>query len=176
MINIECIDIFLNQVEWLLSRTRGPFPTRDGYLCAVVYTDEHWRKFGAAIGDPDLVNRDPRFKDLPTRTIHSEDMGAFLAERMPAKTTAEWMAFFESSDIPATPVNSIDDLFNDPHLAAVGFWEEREHPTEGRMRVTRFPGTWSRTQPEVRRLAPNHGEHTEEVLREAATRKGSGSN
>ena len=158
----------------LLSRTRGPYPTRDGYLCAVVYTDDHWRKFCAAIGDPDLVTRDPRFKDLPTRTIHSEAMGALLAEHMPAKTTSEWMAFFESADIPATPVNSVDRLFTDPHLAAVGFWEEREHPTEGRMRVTRFPGTWSRTQPEVRRLAPNHGEHTDEILREAAARRTKG--
>jgi crotonobetainyl-CoA:carnitine CoA-transferase CaiB-like acyl-CoA transferase len=49
-------------------------------------------------------------------------------------------------------------------LKAVGFWEEREHPTEGKVRVARFPGTWSKTQPDIRRLAPNLGEHDLEVL------------
>jgi crotonobetainyl-CoA:carnitine CoA-transferase CaiB-like acyl-CoA transferase len=148
----------------LLSTQRGPYPTSDGHLCVVVYTDEHWRKFGAMIGMPDLLTRDPRFKDLPTRTIHSEDMGAFLAAHMPAKSSSEWLTLFETADIPASNVNSIDDLFNDPHLKAVGFWEEREHPTEGKVRVARFPGTWSKTQPDIRRLAPNLGEHDLEVL------------
>jgi crotonobetainyl-CoA:carnitine CoA-transferase CaiB-like acyl-CoA transferase len=148
----------------LLSTQRGPYPTSDGHLCVVVYTDEHWRKFGAMIGMPDLLTRDPRFKDLPTRTIHSEDVGAFLAVHMPAKSSSEWLTLFETADIPASNVNSIDDLFNDPHLKAVGFWEEREHPTEGKVRVARFPGTWSKTQPDIRRLAPNLGEHDLEVL------------
>jgi len=149
----------------LLSKQRGPYPTRDGHLCVVVYTDDHWRKFGAMIGMPDLLTRDPRFKDLPTRTIHSEDMGAFLAAHMPQKTSQDWLALFEAADIPASNVNSIDDLFRDPHLNAVGFWEAHEHPSEGRMRVARFPGTWSKTQPDIRRLAPNLGEHNAEVLR-----------
>jgi len=39
-----------------------------------------------------------------------------------------------------------------------------QHTTEGRIRVTSVPGTWSRTQPEIRRLAPNLGEHTGELL------------
>ena len=148
----------------LLSTQRGPYPTSDGHLCVVVYTDDHWRKFGAMIGMPELLVRDPRFKDLPTRTIHAEDMGAFLAAHMPAKSSREWLALFEAADIPASNVNSIDDLFKDPHLNAVGFWEEREHPSEGRLRVARFPGTWSKTQPDIRRLAPNLGEHDAEVL------------
>jgi crotonobetainyl-CoA:carnitine CoA-transferase CaiB-like acyl-CoA transferase len=148
----------------LLSRTRGPYPTRDGHLCVVVYTDDHWRKFGAMIGRPDLMAQDERFRDLPTRTIHSEAMGAFLAEQMPARTTREWLDLFDAADIPAAPVNSIDDLFEDPHLKAVGLWQTMEHPSEGPVRVARPPGTWSRSQPEVRRLAPRLGEHNAEVF------------
>ena len=56
---------------------------------------------------------------------------------------------------------------DDPHLNAVGFWQPIEHPTEGLLRVARFPGSWSRTQPDIRRLAPNRGEPTDEVLAEA---------
>lgn len=150
----------------LLSRQRGPYPTSDGHLCVVIYTDDHWRKFSAMIGVPDLVANDPRFASLQERTIRSEEMGAYLAAALPSKTTAEWLALFDEADIPASPVNSIDDLFEDPHLNAVGFWQEMEHPSEGRIRVTRPVGTWSRTQPDVRRLAPRLGEHTEEVLGE----------
>jgi crotonobetainyl-CoA:carnitine CoA-transferase CaiB-like acyl-CoA transferase len=148
----------------LLSSQRGPYPTRDGHLCVVVYTDEHWRKFSAMVGVPDLVANDPRFASLQTRTVHAEAMGAYLAAQLPARTTQEWLALFDAADIPASRVNSIDDLLVDPHLQAVGFWSEMDHPTEGVLRVPAFPGTWSRTQPDIRRLAPNLGEHTDEVL------------
>jgi crotonobetainyl-CoA:carnitine CoA-transferase CaiB-like acyl-CoA transferase len=148
----------------LLSSQRGPYPTRDGHLCVVVYTDAHWRKFSAMLGVPDLVAHDPRFASLQTRTIHSEEMGAYIAAHLPQKSTQEWMDLFDAADIPASPVNSIEDLFDDPHLNAVGFWQAVEHPTEGRLRVTSFPGTWSRTQPDIRCLAPNLGEHNAEIL------------
>ena len=148
----------------LLSTQRGPYPTRDGHLCVVVYTDAHWRRFSAMVGVPDLVAHDPRFATLQTRTVHAEAVGACLAEHLPSRTTKDWVALFGAADIPATPVNSIEDLFEDPHLKAVGFWQEIEHPTEGLLRVPGVPGTWSRTQPDIRRLAPGLGEHTDEVL------------
>jgi crotonobetainyl-CoA:carnitine CoA-transferase CaiB-like acyl-CoA transferase len=152
----------------LLSTQRGPYPTRDGHLCVVVYTDDHWRKFSAMIGVADLVASDARFASLQTRTVHAEQVGAFLAASLPARTTAEWMDLFAVADIPASPVNSLEDLLADPHLQATGFWEELVHPTEGLLRVAKPPGTWSRTQPDVRRLAPNLGEHSAEVLQARA--------
>ena len=62
----------------LLSRVRGPYPTKDGHLALVVYTDKHWRAFSALVGEPDLLDTDPRFKTQETRTQHSEDMGHYL--------------------------------------------------------------------------------------------------
>ncbi len=152
--------------ERILSTQRGPYPTRDGHICVVVYTDDHWRRFSQMIGVPDLVETDPRFADLRERTIRSEEIGAYLARALPAKTTAEWRALFDAADIPATPVNSLADLFEDPHLLATGFWSELEHPSEGRIRMTQVPGKWSKTQPEVNRPAPRLGEHTQELLEE----------
>lgn len=155
----------------LLSTQRGPYPTKDGHLCVVVYTDEHWRKFSRMLGVPDLVDNDPRFASLQERTIRSEEMGAYLNSALVVKTTEEWLRLFDEADIPASPVNRIDDLFEDPHLEAVGFWQEMEHPTEGRIRVPAPVGTWSRTQPEVRRLPPNLGENQAEVLQEILGRE-----
>jgi crotonobetainyl-CoA:carnitine CoA-transferase CaiB-like acyl-CoA transferase len=152
----------------LTSTQRGPYPTLDGHLCVVIYTDEHWRRFSAMIGVPDLVANEPRFADLQARTVNAEAMGAYIAAQLMHRSTAEWIGLFAQSDIPATPVNSLDALFDDPHLRAVGFWQELDHPTEGRVKVTRPPGTWSRTPPDITRLAPNLGEHNAELLPQRA--------
>jgi crotonobetainyl-CoA:carnitine CoA-transferase CaiB-like acyl-CoA transferase len=148
----------------LLSRTRGPYPTRDGYLAIVVYTDKHWRAFSRLVGKPDLVETDARFCNQETRTQHAEDIGKFLAEHLRIKTTQEWLTALSEVDIPASPVNAIDDLFDDPHLNAVGFFSDVQHATEGMLKVARFPIEFSKSPATVRRLAPNLGEHTDEVL------------
>lgn len=150
----------------LLSRTRGPYPTRDGHLAVVVYTDAHWRAFSALIGQPDLMARDERFKDQASRTIHAEAMGAFLAQEMPRFTSAEWTEKLRAADIPVSPVNGIDDLFDEPHLKAVGMFSDMAHPTEGTLRVARFPVQFGRSPASVRRLAPALGADTGEVLAE----------
>jgi len=149
----------------LLSRTRGPYPTKDGYLALVVYTNKHWEAFSALIGQPDLLKTDPRFKDQESRTQHAQEVGHFLSEQLPARSNAEWLELLHKIDIPACPVNSIDDLLTDPHLTAVGFFEEREHPTEGTLNVARYPVRFGASPADVRYLAPNLGEHNGEFLK-----------
>jgi crotonobetainyl-CoA:carnitine CoA-transferase CaiB-like acyl-CoA transferase len=155
----------------LLSRTRGPYPTKDGHLAIVVYTDRHWRSFSKLVGVPDLLDTDPRFASMEVRTRHSEDMGRFLSEHLPLHTTAEWLELLHGVDIPACPVNSIDALLHDPHLTAVGLFETAEHPTEGAVTVARYPVQFSRTPASIRRLAPNLGEHNGELLGGTAEEK-----
>ncbi len=156
----------------LLSRTRGPYPTKDGYLSLVVYSDRHWRAFTQLIGCPELLDNDPRFRSQESRTRHAQEIGGFLAAELPKRTSAEWLEVLHGIDIPACRVNSIDELFHHPHLAAVHFFEEADHPSEGRVTVCRVPITFSASPGSVRRLAPNLGEHNEEVLGAAAPRAG----
>jgi crotonobetainyl-CoA:carnitine CoA-transferase CaiB-like acyl-CoA transferase len=148
----------------LLSRTRGPYATRDGHLSVVVYVDRHWRAFSAMVGVPDLMESDERFRTQESRTQHAEAVGRFLAEQLPKRTNAEWLEALHQADIPACPVNAIEDLFDDPHLRAVEFFETAEHPSEGRLTVCRFPVRFSQTPCSVRRLAPNLGEHNNEIF------------
>lgn len=150
----------------LMSRIRGPYATRDGHLSLVVYTDAHWRAFLGLVGQPELLKSDPRFRNQELRTQHAEDMGRFLAEHLTQHGNAEWLAKLRAVDIPVSPVNDVEDLLTDPHLQAVKFFEEREHPTEGTLKMARFPVAFSKSPATVRRLAPNLGEHTDEVLRE----------
>ena len=148
----------------LLSRTRGPYATRDGHISLVVYTDRHWRDFTQLVGCPTLMNTDDRFHSQESRTRYAEDIGRFLSHQLPARNNEEWLKVLHEIDIPACPVNSIGDLFDDPHLKAVHFFEEMDHPTEETVIVCRHPVLFSRTPASVRRLAPNLGEHTAEVL------------
>ena len=148
----------------LMSRVRGPYPTKDGHLALVVYTDKHWRAFSAMVGQPDLLDTDPRFKTQETRTQYAEDMGRYLEQYLPQKTTGEWIAALRVADIPAHAVNGLKDLFEDPHLKAVKLFQDVDHPTEGRLKTARFPVKFSRTPASIRRLAPNLGEHTDEVF------------
>jgi crotonobetainyl-CoA:carnitine CoA-transferase CaiB-like acyl-CoA transferase len=148
----------------LLSRSRGPYATKDGDLSLVVYTDRHWRDFTRLVGCPDLMDNDERFRSQESRTRHAEEVGNFLADQLRARGNSEWLDALSQIDIPACPVNSIEELFEDPHLKAVGLFEEIDHPTEGRVMVSRHPVRYSRSPASIRRLAPNLGEHTAEVL------------
>jgi crotonobetainyl-CoA:carnitine CoA-transferase CaiB-like acyl-CoA transferase len=148
----------------LLSRTRGPYETKDGHLSLVVYTDKHWRAFTQLVGCPALIDIDPRFASQQSRTVNAEEVGRFLAGHLVARSNREWLDTLHGVDIPACPVNSIEDLLSDPHLDAVGLFEEMEHPTEGMLKICRFPVRFSRSPASVRRLAPNLGEHNGEIL------------
>ena len=114
----------------MLSPGRRPYRTRDGWICAMVYTDKHWRSFCAGMGMPDLVATDPRFANHGARIKHIDEILEMVSGIMATRDTAEWMRFFIQHDIPAMPVNEIADLFDDEHLKATGFFEREEHPTE----------------------------------------------
>jgi crotonobetainyl-CoA:carnitine CoA-transferase CaiB-like acyl-CoA transferase len=148
----------------LLSRTRGPYATRDGHLSLVVYTDRHWRAFTALVGHASLLDTDARFVSQESRTQNAEAVGQYLAGHLPARTNREWLRALNGIDIPACPVNAIEDLFEDPHLRAVGFFEDLEHPTEGTVKACRFPVRFSASPACVQRLAPNLGEHNGEIF------------
>ena len=86
---------------------------------------------------------------------------------IPPLDHADWLAAFERADIPATPLNTLETLFDDPHLAQVGMFRWTDHPSEGRVRAMRPPAAnWSATPPAIRRHAPRLGEHSAEILAE----------
>ncbi|HSG66691.1 MAG TPA: CoA transferase, partial [Gammaproteobacteria bacterium] len=109
---------------------------------------------------------DPRFTTMADRTRNIDDTYAETAKTMAGRTTQEWLEVFEKTSVPINRVNTLEDLAEDPHLQAVDFWQFIEHPTEGRLRSTAFPARFSATPAEIRRHAPQLGEHSAEVLHE----------
>ncbi len=150
----------------MLAKERRPYETKDGYVCVLVYNDKQWRAFFDLIGRPELL-ADPKFATQEARSRDFEGAYALVAAEMAKRSTNEWIAALETADIPVQRMNSLADIVNDPHLAAIGYFRSIEHPTEGRIRSMAIPSEWSESAPEYRRHAPRLGEHTREVLRQA---------
>ena len=150
----------------MLAPGRAPYETKDGYICALVYNDKQWRVFFELIGRPELLN-DPRFATPEARSRNFESAYELMATEMKKRTTGDWIAALEKADIPVQRMNSLQDLLEDPHLEVIGYFQIREHPSEGRIRTMAVPSEWSESAPEYRRPTPRLGEHTREVLREA---------
>ena len=150
----------------MLTPDRRPYQTKDGYVCALIYNDKQWKAFFELIGRPQMLS-DPAFATYEARSRSYDRVYGFVAEELRKRTTAEWLEGLERADIPVQRMNSLDDVVADPHLAAIGYFASREHPTEGRIRTMAVPSEWSESQPAFRRHAPRLGEHTREVLKEA---------
>jgi crotonobetainyl-CoA:carnitine CoA-transferase CaiB-like acyl-CoA transferase len=151
----------------LTTPNRRPYRTKDGFIGVLIYTTRQWENFFKAIGRSDIWDKDPRFRDQTTRTQHYDAAYALVAEVLLERSTAEWLALLAAHDLPAVPINRIEDLEFDPHLQATGFVQTVQHPTEGRIKQLRPPPDFSRTPASVHRHAPNAGEHTRELLAEA---------
>jgi crotonobetainyl-CoA:carnitine CoA-transferase CaiB-like acyl-CoA transferase len=151
----------------MLAPDRRPYQTKDGYVCVLIYNNKEWETFFRAIGRSEQFNSDPRLSDHGVRTKHYAEVYAILGEILTTRTTAEWLALFAENDIPAVPLYDLNDLIDDRHLAAVKFFHEMNHPSEGPIRLTGIPSQWSESALAIRRHPPRLGEHSVEVLREA---------
>jgi crotonobetainyl-CoA:carnitine CoA-transferase CaiB-like acyl-CoA transferase len=142
---------------------RRPFATADGYISVVVYSKQNWERFFEMIGRVDLAD-DPRFVTLAGRTEHLDELYTLVGDHLAKATTAEWFDRLTAAGIPAVPYNRVDDLFDDPHLSDVGFWQEVEHPTEGALLQVSTPVTFDGERLPLGAPAPRLGADTEAVL------------
>jgi crotonobetainyl-CoA:carnitine CoA-transferase CaiB-like acyl-CoA transferase len=104
---------------------------------------------------------DPVAARRKEREIVASLTGIFLG-----KTRAEWLPILMKADTCVSPVNEIDEVFNDPQMIYRKMVLELNHPTLGKVKQVGIPFKMSETQPEVRSLAPLTGQHTEEILLE----------
>ncbi len=147
---------------------RKPYKTKDGYVAALIYNDKHWRAFTDAV-KPDWVT--PEMATLEQRAQQIDRVYALLGETFLTRTTDEWLALLGALNIPAAPLRTTDELFDNPHLNAIDFFET----VESKQGPVRFPGvpTWfSKTPGHVAGPTPTLGEHTGEVLAEIAAARG----
>jgi formyl-CoA transferase len=89
-----------------------------------------------------------------------------LQQRLRTRPAAEWLALLEKAQIPATPVNHIDQVFDDAQVQARGLRIELAHASGVPVPMVRNPLRFSATPLQYTHAAPVLGEHSGEVLRE----------
>jgi crotonobetainyl-CoA:carnitine CoA-transferase CaiB-like acyl-CoA transferase len=138
---------------------RQPFPTSDGYVSIVPYTDEAWPRVFELLGKPEFLY-DERFATRKGRTVGLPLLYQELARLTPAFTTAELVAKCHAGQIPAQAVRDIGDIMDDPHLAATGFFSRQEHPVEGAYFAMAHPVRFATPLDSAKRPAPLLGEQS----------------
>jgi len=149
----------------VLAPWRRPYRTADGHICMMPYTDNHWRRFFTHCGHPELAD-DARFTGIAARTRHIDALYELVGGLVAQHGTAHWLQVCQTLEIPAAPVNRLEDLENDPHLASVGFFPELQSEAGHRYRVVRNPVRMQRSEVPPA-MPPRLGQHTRQVLREA---------
>jgi crotonobetainyl-CoA:carnitine CoA-transferase CaiB-like acyl-CoA transferase len=141
---------------------RRPYRTRDGHIAALIYNDKQWSAFIDAVRPPWAGDQ---YATLEKRARLIDTVYALVADTLKERTTAEWLALFRKLDIPAAPLRTPAELFDNPHLNAVGLFETVATP-HGPVRFPGVPTWFSRTPGRVAGPAPELGAHTREVLEE----------
>jgi len=140
-----------------------PFRTKDGWLNLGAASQQLWEKFCAVLELPDLA-KDPRFVTGAERVKHRKELAALLQARFERETTAHWLSRLEAAGVPAGPVLTYDEVFDDPQVRHREMVVEVDHPVAGRSRVLGVPIKFTETPASVRRPAPTVGQHSAEIL------------
>ena len=155
----------------------GCFPTRDGHVNIAGSNGRLWRGFCQAIGAPEWVG-DERFATPGLRSRNRAVLNAAIAERLAARTTAEWVAIMTEHGVPVGPVNTIEQTFADPQVQHLGLVQPVDHAALGQLGLIRNAVTMQRGGADgdrdvlngmatVRTASPEQGEHTDAILAEA---------
>jgi formyl-CoA transferase len=138
-------------------------PTKDGAIILACGNDNLFKKLCDLLGQPALKT-DPRFATNAARVTNRDTLDPILDELMRQRTTAEWVPALEAAGVPCGPINTLKEVFDDPHVQARGLRVEIPHPTAGKVPLVRSPMRFSETPVEYETPPPLLGQHTDEVL------------
>jgi crotonobetainyl-CoA:carnitine CoA-transferase CaiB-like acyl-CoA transferase len=125
--------------------------------------DRFWQRLVEAL-DLRALRDDERFAKNLGRVRHRVELEAAVADAIAKHDREPLLKLLEDAGVPATPVNTVDQVMNDVQTAARGMIERVQHPKLGEIPVIGTPVKYSRMRPGVRTPAPLQGEHTDEVL------------
>ncbi len=143
------------------------FETGDGYLVLACGNDRQFRDFCDMAGALHLAD-DPRFATNDARARNRDELVPLVAECMRRKTMHDWMEGLRARQVPCSPVNTVDRVFEDAQVKARGMKIKIPHPLAGAgdIPLVASPIKMSGTPPEYRHAPPTLGQHTDEVLGE----------
>jgi len=141
----------------------GIFDAADAPIAVAVGNDRLWLQLCEVLERPDLA-QDARFETNASRTENAEALYALLGDLLAQRPAAAWLQLLLAAGIPAAPVNTVADLFEDPQIEARGMLPCVEQPGAGSIAVCGTPLRFAGQPEPSYRPAPRLGEHTREVL------------
>ena len=140
------------------------FMAKDGWFVLGVGNDNIWKKFCSTINRKDLIN-DERFYINVERVKHNKELAEIIGHWTANFTVQEILSILEAKGIPAAPINNLEQIVNDPHIAiAREMIQKIVHPIAGEVKITGNPIKMSETNPKVYASSPLLGEHTDYVI------------
>lgn len=141
------------------------FRAADGDLIVAVGNDGQFRALCEAIGRPALAE-DPRFRRNAARVVNRQELEQMLCEvfaTLPVEPTTQRLA---AAGVPCGPVNSIDQVFADPHVEVRGIVQPIARTDGTLVPTVAYPPRLSKTPADYRSPPPRLGEDTAQVLEE----------
>jgi formyl-CoA transferase len=141
------------------------FEDRDGlpFVLHMSSPDKFWRNMFEVVGKPEW-SEDSRFNNRRARIENYDTLVEQLTPIFRGGRRKDWLRRLTERDVPAAPINTLDEVFADPQVQTYGFPIEVEHPKMGKMKLLGNAVDMSRTPPSIDRPPPMLGEHTEEIL------------
>jgi benzylsuccinate CoA-transferase BbsF subunit len=137
----------------------------DRWCVISTFSDEEWKSLCKCMGREDLIS-DLRFKTIPARKVHEEELDREVEKWTSKFTPEEVFKKLQDNGVKAGIVETMEDLFADPQLNYRGFWAPVNHPEVGRYYAEGPPFTFSKTPFKIDRPAPCIGEHNELVFKQ----------
>lgn len=142
------------------------FQAKDGMLVIGAGNQKLFTILCGVMGTPQLLE-DPLFKDNNLRVINNARLKPYVEEWLKDKTIDEAVDILLAAGVPAAPINTIDRVARDPHIAgAREMYVEIEHPVAGKFKITGNQMKLSEHKIDSFKPAPLLGQHNHEVLQE----------
>jgi crotonobetainyl-CoA:carnitine CoA-transferase CaiB-like acyl-CoA transferase len=141
------------------------FATSDGHMILAVGNDQQFSKFCELAGCPELAD-DERYSTNRARVENRDVLCGLIQSLLRERSTAEWIRALEEIGVPCGPINTIDQVFDEPQIKARGMQVDLPHPLGGDVSLVGNPIKFSRTPVQIESPPPTLGEHSEQVLRE----------
>lgn len=152
--------------QYALQSPWGPFETSDGYVIIAVLNSREWAALCECIGRPDLVDHPGLVTGHQRSKAHEELVRPAVEEWTRVRTRAEAVAALRSARVPSAPVNTTEDLLDDPQVAARQMRLDTHNRELGTIRTMGNPiKVASSLVGQGEATLPGLGEHTDEVLR-----------
>jgi crotonobetainyl-CoA:carnitine CoA-transferase CaiB-like acyl-CoA transferase len=148
-----------------LTAPYGDFDCADGKIMIAVGNDKQFSQLCKVLGRPELA-QEARFSTTPKRVEHRNELLPIMAALLREKPIAHWMPLLREAVVPAAPIYSFDQVYEDPQIRHRQLVKTVPHPLSGTLKVVGNPLNFSETPLEYHRSPPLLGEHTAEILRE----------